>query len=317
MERSSYTHERVLALVAEVLADGAAGVGRDVEEGRGLAGGGGDHDGVVHGPEVLERLHHLGHRRPLLADGDVDADDVLALLVDDRVEGDRGLAGLAVADDQLALAAADGHHAVDGLDAGLQRLAHRLAVHDAGGDDLHGVELRGGHRALAVDGLAERVHDAADHGVAHGHGHDAAGALDLVAFLDLGVLAHEHDADRVLLEVQGDGHDAVRQLQQLARHAALEAVDARDAVAHGEHGAGLGDVHAGGEAAQLLADDLGDLFGPNVHAPPLMCSGRCRVPSVPGSGAAARGAAPAPSRRRSALPSSPACRPAAAGRRAP
>ena len=142
--------------------------------------------------------------------------------------------------------------------------------------------------------------------VADGHGHDAAGALDLVAFLDLGVLAHEHDADRVLFEVQGDGHDAVGQLEQLARHAALEAVDAGDAVPHGEHGPGLGDVDAGGEAAQLLADDLGDLFGPNVHAPPLSS------PSPPAS-AAATSAARAPSRRRSVLPSSPACRPRSRG----
>src|SRR5207302_10534061 len=37
------------------------------------------------------------------ADGDVNADHVLALLVDDGVDRDRGLAGLAVADDQLAL----------------------------------------------------------------------------------------------------------------------------------------------------------------------------------------------------------------------
>ena len=49
---------------------------------------------------------------------------------------DRGLAGLAVADDQLALAAADRHHAVDRLEAGLHRLAHRLAIHDAGRDAL-------------------------------------------------------------------------------------------------------------------------------------------------------------------------------------
>ena len=57
---------------------------------------------------------------------------VLALLVDDRVDGDGGLAGLAVADDELALAAADGDHRVDGLDAGLQRLLDRLALDDAG-----------------------------------------------------------------------------------------------------------------------------------------------------------------------------------------
>jgi hypothetical protein len=38
-----------------------------------------------------------------LADGHVDADQVLALLVDDGVHGQGGLAGLPVADDQLAL----------------------------------------------------------------------------------------------------------------------------------------------------------------------------------------------------------------------
>jgi hypothetical protein len=49
----------------------------------------------------------------------------LSLLVDDRVDRDGGLAGLAVADDELALAAADRDHGVDGLDAGLHRLVAR------------------------------------------------------------------------------------------------------------------------------------------------------------------------------------------------
>src|SRR6185503_14713909 len=47
--------ERVLLVVAEVLAHRAAGVGRDVQEGRRLRGRGGDHDRVVHRPEFLER----------------------------------------------------------------------------------------------------------------------------------------------------------------------------------------------------------------------------------------------------------------------
>ena len=55
------------------------------------------------------------NRGALLADGDIDAVELLRLvvalverlLVEDRVEGDGGLAGLAIADDQLALAAAD------------------------------------------------------------------------------------------------------------------------------------------------------------------------------------------------------------------
>ena len=61
--------------------------------------------------------------RLLLADRDVDALNAGGLLVDDRVDRHRGLAGLAVADDQLALAAADRDHRVDRLVAGLHRLA--------------------------------------------------------------------------------------------------------------------------------------------------------------------------------------------------
>ena len=268
--------EGVLAVVAEVLADGAARVGGDVEEGRGVGGGGADHDGVLHGPVLLEGADDLGHRRVLLPDGHVDADDALALLVDDRVEGHRGLAGLAVADDELALAAADGDHGVDGLEARLQRLFHRAAVDDPGGDALDGSEPRGLDRALAVEGQTEGVHHPPHHRFAHGHGHDALRALDLVAFLDEVGLAQEHDAHRVFLEVHGEARHPVGQLEQLARHAVVEAVDPGDAVADLQDGAHLRHVDGGGVARELLADDLGDLFGANLHlsATPVRCHGR-------------------------------------------
>ena len=50
--------------------------------------------------------------RPL-TDRDIDADDVARLLIDDRVDGDRGLADGAVADDQFALAAAEREQRID------------------------------------------------------------------------------------------------------------------------------------------------------------------------------------------------------------
>src|SRR5207249_740678 len=78
----------------------------------------------------------------------------------DGVERDGGLAGLAIADDELALAATDGNHRVDRLDASLKRLLHRLADDDAGRLQL---DASGGgrlDRSLAVDGLAEGVDDA-------------------------------------------------------------------------------------------------------------------------------------------------------------
>ena len=71
--------------------------------------------------------------------------------------------------------------------------------------------------ALVVDGLAERVDDAADQGLADGHRHDLAGALDLVAFLQLAVVAEEHGADLVFVEVHGETGDAVRETQSARR----------------------------------------------------------------------------------------------------
>ena len=51
------------------------------------------------------------------------------------------LPGLAVADDQPALAAADRDQRVDGLDAGLDRRVDRLADDDARGDALDRADL--------------------------------------------------------------------------------------------------------------------------------------------------------------------------------
>src|SRR5205814_1458973 len=88
------------------------------------------------------------------------------LLVEDGVDRHRGLAGLAVADDELALTAPDGRQGVDGLDAGLQRLVHGFATSDAGRLDLHAPLLCAGERAAAVDGVAERIDDATEEAVA-------------------------------------------------------------------------------------------------------------------------------------------------------
>ncbi len=117
----------------------------------------------------LQLLRHLHHGGALLADGHVEAVHVLAALVDDGVDGDAGLARLAVADDQLALAAADGGQGVDHLDAGLHRLLDVLALDDAGGLDFDGAHLGGLDGGAAVDGVAQRVHHAAAQGVAHRH----------------------------------------------------------------------------------------------------------------------------------------------------
>ncbi len=134
--------ECVLAVLHPVLAHGAAGIGSEVLERRRIGRRSDDDDGVLHGALLGERRDGLGDGGGLLADGDVDALHAQATLVEDRVDGDGGLAGLAVADDQLTLATTDRDQRVDRLDAGLHRLVHRLAAHDAGRLDLHAPGLR-------------------------------------------------------------------------------------------------------------------------------------------------------------------------------
>ena len=126
------------------------------------------------------------------------------------------------------------------------------------------VVLRG-DRPLAVDRLAERVDHAADQLLTDRDRDDPVGALDGVAFLDLGVLAEEHRADALFFQVQGDAEDTVGKLEHLAGHRLFDAVDARDAVADRHDRPDFGDVHINREAAYLVADDLGNFFCFDVH----------------------------------------------------
>src|SRR5437867_1196877 len=222
--------QRVLSLVLEVLTHRATGIRRDVPQRGGLAGGGRNDDRVFHRAPRLEGGRDLGHGGRPLPDGDVDADDALALLVDDRVQRNRGLAGLPVADDELALAASDGNHGVDGLDPGLQRGVDRLPGDDPGRYFLDRRELFGFDRTLGVDRLPERVHHPADERLAHRHLDDLAGSPDLVAFFDVLIGSENDRADRVLLEVEGDAANPALELEQLEGLRALQAVDLRDPV---------------------------------------------------------------------------------------
>ena len=214
----------------------------------GSEAGGDHHDAVVHGAIVSEDFHHLRDSGAFLPDRAVDTNHVFAALVDDGVQNDSGLAGLAVADNQLALAATDGDHGVNGFDAGLKRLAHGLAIDHAGSNPLEGIALVGEDGTFAVERLAERVHHAADQGLTHGDGHDGVGALDGIALSNLGVFAEKHGAHLIFFQVQRDAEDAVGEGEHLAGHNFIEAVDAGDSVADRDDRADFIDRNAAGSS---------------------------------------------------------------------
>ena len=105
--------KRVALAIAEILANRAAGIRSQILHRRGIARGGRHDDGILHRPVFFQRLHDLSDRRSLLADGDVDADDVLPFLIDDGVDRNGGFSSLPITDDQFPLATSDRNHRID------------------------------------------------------------------------------------------------------------------------------------------------------------------------------------------------------------
>src|SRR5678815_2939563 len=97
------------AIIAELFAHGATGIWRDELQRGGFRSRRRHDDGRFHGAGLSQSIDDLGYGGALLADGDIDANDVAALLIDYGINGDGGFAGLAIAVNQLALTAADGN----------------------------------------------------------------------------------------------------------------------------------------------------------------------------------------------------------------
>ncbi len=259
-------NERVAPLLHELLANRRAGKGGQVLQGGRIGGGSADDNGVLHCAMLLQRAHHLGNARLLLANANIDADELFALLVDDGVERNRRLARLSVTNDQLALAAANGHKCVHGADACLDGCVDGLAFDDARGDALHEAILVGDNGPLAVNRQANCVDDAPNHGVTHGHLGNAPGAAHKVALFNGGVIAHDDDAHLIGGEVEHNAEDAgLGEFDQFGGHCAAQARDEGNAVADFHH---LAHIHLAGlrlEVENLLPEQIGNLFSLYSH----------------------------------------------------
>ncbi len=193
--------------------------------------------------------------------GHIDAFHAEAALIDDGVDGDRGLPGLPVADEQLPLTPPDGRHGVDGFDAGLQRLLDGLTIDDPGGLHLEAAAEIGDDRPLTVDGLAQGVDHPPEQGVAYRHGQDLAGGLHRLTLLEA-VDFSEHDrADGVLVEVERQPGDPSLELEQLVDGRVRQPGDPDDPVVYLQHPSDLLGGHAGREPGHVAFEGRGDVLG--------------------------------------------------------
>jgi len=161
--------DSVLAVVTEPFTHSTAGERCNVLEWGSLGCSGGDDNAVLHGIILLQSLHELGDGRTLLADSHVDAVKLLLLvvavvpspLVQHGIKSNRSLTGLAVTNDQLTLATANGNHGIDGLQTGLHRLVDRTARQNAGSLSLSTTPLLSLDRAFAVNWVTKGIDNTA------------------------------------------------------------------------------------------------------------------------------------------------------------
>ena len=230
----------VLALLHEVFAHGAAGVGGDILQCGKLARGGAYHYGVVHSSCLGKGFHHLNNGGVLLTDGNVNADAVLALLVDYGIRRYCGLTGLPVAYYKLTLTSSDGYHGIYRLDACLQRDAYRLSFDDACSLLLDGKHLIALNGSLAVDRLTESIYYPADKPIPYRDGHNCTGALDGIPLTHTLVGAKHNYRNKILFQVERHAVGSVGELHQLIGKAVVKSVDRRYTVADGDNASGFG-----------------------------------------------------------------------------
>ncbi len=229
--------QHVTALLHEIFRDAGRGIRRDVGQAGRVVALGHDDDGVFHRAVLAQVRDGLGDRRGALADRAIHAQHILAALVEYRVDRNRSLAGLSIPKNQLALAAPDRDQRIDHLDAGLQRHRDGRTIHDVRRGTLDRQSLVGDHRPLAVERTADRIHDAADHAVADRHIHHMAAALDLVAGVQMPVVAKQHDADLVLVDVERDAIQFAGKFHHFLVTDAGQSRDPRDAGGQAGHDA--------------------------------------------------------------------------------
>ncbi len=202
-------------MLHEVLADGTGGKRRKVLHCRRCRRAS-DHDhGESQRSFFLELCNRPCNAAALLPDRAVDTDDlrqveVFRALVDDGVHREGGLSRVAVPDDKLALAPADGREGVHHFHARLQRHLHGCPFRDPRRDTLqrHGGSVRHGER-LAVQGGAERVDDPAQEIFRHVDGKGPAGALHLGALREVRVLRQDEHGGEILVEIHDKPATAV------------------------------------------------------------------------------------------------------------
>src|ERR1700730_8843582 len=214
--RQGVNHDqRMLAAIAEILGHGETGKGCNPLQSRRACRSGNDDDAALGCSAFLDRIDGAAYTRALLANRDVDTDDVARFLIDNRVDRDRRLADGTIADDEFALAAAEREQGIDDDETGLNWLDHEIPIDNRRCRALNGLQRVGRYWSFTIEWPAEWIDDATEHCRPHGNAHDISRAAHHVASLDCIDVVQQNTADPVALEYLSKSELSFIEAQQL------------------------------------------------------------------------------------------------------
>ena len=214
----------MLTVVPVILPNSTPRIGGDILLGSRVTGTGRDDRRVFHGPMFLENIHHLGHGGFFLPNGHINTKHIRVFLIDDGIHTNGRFPDLPVSDNQLTLSPSNGGHGVNGLDARVHGLLHRLAGNHARCHHLDSSGFGSVNGTLAVQGLSHGVDHPAENRIPHRNFCDSTGSLDRIPFPDFGVVSHDGNTHIVLFQIQTQAIDAARELQHLHGHGIFHAI---------------------------------------------------------------------------------------------
>ena len=250
--------------ITEILSDGSPCKGSVILQCSRVARRSSHHNGIVHRTVLVQGIHNRSYGRTFLANGYINAIYritcfKIGTLVDDGIDGNGCLTGLAVTDNQLTLSATNRYHGVHSLQTGLKRLIHRLAEDDSRclTFQRHFIKFSA-YQSFAIKRRTQRVYYTAQHTLSHHDGSNTLGTLYNEAFLDFIRRAKQHSTHIILFEVHHNGLDAVVELQQLVGFGIAQPIDTGYTVTDLQYRANLVQLYASVNPFQLLAENIGD-----------------------------------------------------------
>ncbi len=114
-----------------------------------------------------------------------------------------------------------------------------LSGDNAGSDHFNTPEFFGFDGSLTVDRLSNGRNNAAQNRFAHRNLSNSAGSFNRIAFLDVGILAHDGDTDIILFKVERKAENAAWKFHKLHGHDFLQAVYAGDSISNRQDDAGF------------------------------------------------------------------------------